>query len=217
MVPDAEQPDSKEVLCVRENLCTKTGIFDSPIWKFEPSIMQVHLLNFCCLSAVSGSCTSSGLSGVVCQAMHTFGDCTAHTSLVCLLEHDSDAASLMLQLAGKQAQCVHLLLGWLECAKTEDVLSRDMALQLLASRQSGRHLLSQPLLEQAIQSSSTVCIRSCQQIDKRKAQSNQFVAFYFQRPVLLRYVVLDFSLELHTKIGEVVHADLQLLALCMQF
>ncbi len=45
----------------------------------------------------------------------------------------------MLQLAGKQVQHVHVLLGWLECATTEDVLSRDMALQLLASRQFGRH------------------------------------------------------------------------------
>ncbi len=102
--------------------------------------------------------------------MHTFGDCTAHTSLLCLLEHDSDVASLMRQMVGKQAQCVHLLLGWLECAATEDILSRDMALQLLASRQSGRHLPSQPLLEQAIQSSSTVCIRNSQQIGKTKAQ-----------------------------------------------
>jgi hypothetical protein len=106
-----------------------------------------------------------------------------------------------------------MMSGWLECATIEDVLSRDVALQLLASRQSGRYLPSQPLLEQAIQSSSTVCIRSPQQIDKRKAQSKQFVAFYFQRPVLLWYVVLDFSLELHTRFGEVVHADLQLLAL----
>ncbi|KAL0043204.1 hypothetical protein WJX82_008555 [Trebouxia sp. C0006] len=40
VVPDAEQPGSKEVLCVREDLCAKTGIFDSPIWKFEPPIMQ---------------------------------------------------------------------------------------------------------------------------------------------------------------------------------
>ncbi|KAL0043199.1 hypothetical protein WJX82_002022 [Trebouxia sp. C0006] len=37
---NAEQPGSKEVLCVREDLCAKTGIFDSPIWKFEPPIMQ---------------------------------------------------------------------------------------------------------------------------------------------------------------------------------
>ena len=126
--------------------------------------MQVHqtLLNFCCLSAVSVSFTSSGFPGVVCQAMHMFGDCTAHTSLLCLLEHDSDVASLVLQLAAKQAQRAHLLLGWLECATAEDALSRDMALQLLASRQSGRHLPSQPLLEQAIQSSSTVCIRRSQ-------------------------------------------------------
>ena len=60
-------------------------------------------------------------------------------ALMCLLEHDSDVASLMLQLAGKQAQCVHVLLRWFECATTEDMLSRDMALQLLASRQSGWH------------------------------------------------------------------------------
>ncbi|DBB13389.1 TPA: hypothetical protein ACH3X3_005122 [Trebouxia sp. C0006] len=40
VVPDAEQPGSKEVLCVREDQCSKTGIFDSPIWKFEPPIMQ---------------------------------------------------------------------------------------------------------------------------------------------------------------------------------
>ncbi|DBA65517.1 TPA: hypothetical protein ACH3X2_003173 [Trebouxia sp. C0005] len=40
VVPDAEQPGSKQVLCVREDLCAKTGIFDSPIWKFEPPIMQ---------------------------------------------------------------------------------------------------------------------------------------------------------------------------------
>jgi len=68
----------------------------------------------------------------------------------------------MLQLAGKQAQRVPVLLGWLECATAEDVLSRDMALQLLASGQSSWHLPSQSLLEQAIQSSSTVCIRSSQ-------------------------------------------------------
>jgi len=72
-----------------------------------------------------------------------------------------------------------MLLGWLECAKTEDVLSRDMALQLLASGQPGRHLPSQPLLEQAIQSSSTVCIRSSQQIGKTKAQLNQFCCVSF--------------------------------------
>jgi len=53
VVPDAEQPGSKEVLCVREDLCAKTGIFDSPIWKFEPPIMQVILVNFWCLFAVS--------------------------------------------------------------------------------------------------------------------------------------------------------------------
>ncbi|KAL0043259.1 hypothetical protein WJX82_006661 [Trebouxia sp. C0006] len=40
VIPDAEQPGSKEVLCLREDLCSKTGIFDSPIWKFEPPIMQ---------------------------------------------------------------------------------------------------------------------------------------------------------------------------------
>ncbi len=56
VVPHAEQPGSKEVLCVREDLCSKAGIFDSTIWKFEPPIMQVHLLKFCCLSAVSGKC-----------------------------------------------------------------------------------------------------------------------------------------------------------------
>jgi len=77
LVPDAEQPGSKEVLCVREDLCAKTGIFDSPIWKFEPPIMQVVLLNFqqlllpvCCIREILASCTSSGLPGVVCQAMH---------------------------------------------------------------------------------------------------------------------------------------------------
>ncbi len=122
----------------------------------------------------------------------------------------------MLQMAGKQAQCVHLLLGWLECATTEDVLSRDMALQLLASRQSGRHLPSQSLLEQAIQSSSTVCIRSSQQIGKTKAQLINFVAFHFHRPVLLWSVVLNFSLELHTNASGVVHANLQLLTLELQ-
>jgi len=137
---------------------------------------------------------------------------------VCLLEHDSDVAFLVLQLTGKQAQCVHMLLGWLECATTEDVLSRDMALQLLASRQSGRHLPSQPLLEQAIQSSSTVCIRSSQQIGKTKAQS--FRCISFQRPVLLWYVVLNFhskfSLQVHTIASGVVHAYLQLLTLELQ-
>ncbi len=143
---------------------------------------------------------------VVWQAMHT-------TSLLCLLEHDSDLASLMLQMAGKQAQCVHLLLGWLECATTEDVLSRDMALQLLASRQSGRHLPSQSLLEQAIQSGSTVCIRSSQQIGNRKAQLINFVAFRFWRHVLLWYVVLNCSLQVHTNASGVVHAYLQLLTL----
>jgi len=78
VIPDAEQPGSKEVLCVREDLCTKTGIFDSPIWKFEPPIMQIDLLNFCCLSAVSEktsvSYTSIGLPAVLCQATHTCGD-----------------------------------------------------------------------------------------------------------------------------------------------
>lgn len=53
VVPDAEQPGSKEVLCIREDLCAKTGIFDFPIWKFEPPIMQVILVNFWCLFAVS--------------------------------------------------------------------------------------------------------------------------------------------------------------------
>ena len=151
VVPDAEQPGSKEVLCLREDLCSKTGIFDSPIWKFEPPIMQVILLNFCCLSAVSGK-SQRHVRQVDCQVLSvrqciTSRDCTAHTSLLCLLEHDSDVASLMLQLAGKQAQRVHVLLGWLECATAEDVLSRDMALQLLASGQSSRHLPSQSLLD----------------------------------------------------------------------
>ncbi|KAL0026134.1 hypothetical protein WJX79_003119 [Trebouxia sp. C0005] len=41
VVSDAEQPGSKEVLCVREDICAKTGIYDSPIWKFEPPILQV--------------------------------------------------------------------------------------------------------------------------------------------------------------------------------
>jgi len=70
VVPDAEQPGSKEVLCVREDLCTKTGMFDSPIWKFEPPIMQVHqiLLNFCCLSAISGKCQCHVLE-VDCQVL----------------------------------------------------------------------------------------------------------------------------------------------------
>ena len=72
------------------------------------------------------------------------------------LEHDSDVEVLVLQLAGKQAQYAHMLLGWLECATTADVLFRDIALRLLAGRQSGRHLPDQSLLEQAIQSSSTV-------------------------------------------------------------
>ncbi|DBA66155.1 TPA: hypothetical protein ACH3X2_002629 [Trebouxia sp. C0005] len=43
-VPDAEQPGSKEVLCIREDLCAKTGICDSPIWKFEPPTMQLLTL-----------------------------------------------------------------------------------------------------------------------------------------------------------------------------
>ena len=42
LVPDAEQPGSSEVLCVREDLCSKTGIFDSPVWKSEPPVMQVR-------------------------------------------------------------------------------------------------------------------------------------------------------------------------------
>ena len=45
VVSDAEQPGSKEVLCVREDICAKTGIYDSPIWKFEPPILQVVLIN----------------------------------------------------------------------------------------------------------------------------------------------------------------------------
>ncbi|DBA67778.1 TPA: hypothetical protein ACH3X2_001212 [Trebouxia sp. C0005] len=43
VVPDAEQPSSKQVLCVREDLCAKTSIFDSPIWKFQLPIMQASL------------------------------------------------------------------------------------------------------------------------------------------------------------------------------
>ena len=43
LVPDAEQPGSNEVLCVREDLCTQTGTFDSPVWKYEPSVVQVKL------------------------------------------------------------------------------------------------------------------------------------------------------------------------------
>jgi len=97
---------------------------------------------------------------------------------VCLLEHDSDVAFLMLWLTDEQAQRTYMLLGWLDCATVEDILSRDMALQLLASRQSGRHLPSQSLLEQAIQSSSTVCIRSSQQIGKTKAQL-QSISLHF--------------------------------------
>lgn len=42
LVPDAEQPGSSEVLCVREDLCTQTRTFDSPVWKFEPSVVQVE-------------------------------------------------------------------------------------------------------------------------------------------------------------------------------
>ena len=198
VVPDAEQPGSKEVLCLREDLCSKTGIFDSPIWKFEPPIMQVILLNFCCLSAVSGK-SQRRVRQVDCQVLSvrqciTSRDCTAHTSLLCLLEHDSDVASLMLQLAGKQAQRVHVLLGWLECATAEDVLSRDMALQLLASGQSSRHLPSQSLLEQAIQSSSTVCIRSSQQIGKTKAQLNQFCCVSFSEAYFALVCCFDFKI-----------------------
>ena len=74
-----------------------------------------------------------------------------------------------------------------------------MALQLLGSRQPGRHLPSQSLLEQAIQSSSTVCIRSSLHIAKRKAQPNLFCS---QSPTLLWYIVLNFTLELHTSSGD---------------
>ena len=162
---------------------------------------------------MSVSCPSCGLPGVGCQALHTLGDCTA--SLLCLLVHDSDVASLVLQMAGKQAQCVHLLLEWLECATTEDIPSRDMALQLLASRQSGRHLPSQALLGQAIQSSSTVCIRSSQQLGNTKAQLINFVAFRFRRHVLLWYVVLNCTLQVHANASGVVHAYLQLLTLAL--
>lgn len=42
LVPDAEQPGSNEVLCIREDLCTQTGTFDSPVWKYEPSMVQVR-------------------------------------------------------------------------------------------------------------------------------------------------------------------------------
>ena len=41
VVPAAEQPGSNEVLCVREDLCAKSGLFDSAIWKYEPTVMQV--------------------------------------------------------------------------------------------------------------------------------------------------------------------------------
>lgn len=42
LVPDAEQPGSNEVLCVRGDLCTQTGTFDSAVWKYEPSVVQVR-------------------------------------------------------------------------------------------------------------------------------------------------------------------------------
>ncbi len=74
VVADAEQPGSKEVLCVREDLCSKTGILDSPIWEFKPPIMQVDLLNFCCLPAVCLLFWWRGMSAVVSQAMHRCGN-----------------------------------------------------------------------------------------------------------------------------------------------
>ena len=46
VVPDAEQPGSKDVVCVREDVCAKTGIFD-----FLGVRTTHHLLNLCCLSA----------------------------------------------------------------------------------------------------------------------------------------------------------------------
>ena len=46
LVPDAEQPGSNEVLCVREDLCARSGVFDSPVWRFEPSVMQVKNYSF---------------------------------------------------------------------------------------------------------------------------------------------------------------------------
>ena len=69
LVPDAEQPGSNEVLCVREDLCTQTGTFDSAVWKYEPSVVQVrpsaHLRDFLQLIlvfAVPGSnCCCCGL------------------------------------------------------------------------------------------------------------------------------------------------------------
>lgn len=43
VVPAAEQPGTNEVLCVREDLCAQSRLFDSAIWKFEPQIMQVRV------------------------------------------------------------------------------------------------------------------------------------------------------------------------------
>lgn len=69
LVPDAEQPGSNEVLCVREDLCTQTGTFDSPVWKYEPSVVQVrpfaHLCQFLqlilALAGLSGNSCFHGL------------------------------------------------------------------------------------------------------------------------------------------------------------
>ena len=48
LVPDAEQPGSYEVLCFGGGLCTKISIFDVPVWRFEPLVMQVgHALCIC--------------------------------------------------------------------------------------------------------------------------------------------------------------------------
>ena len=67
VVPAAEQPGSNEVLCVREDLCAKSGLFDSAIWKYEPTVMQVGnlLLQLLWLAA-----------NLACWAVHTLlGEC----------------------------------------------------------------------------------------------------------------------------------------------
>lgn len=86
LVLDAEQPGSNDVLCVREDLCVKTGIFDSPIWKFEPPIMQVELLGPRCHILWS---PGVGLADITCVQV---------TALVLQFADTSPCAMQLLQL-----------------------------------------------------------------------------------------------------------------------
>lgn len=76
LVPDAEQPGSNEVLCVREDLSAQTRTFDSPAWKYEPSVVQVGdtvLLGTDCMpDCVVYDCAQMQSYGIkVCQAAST--------------------------------------------------------------------------------------------------------------------------------------------------